>query len=169
MAHVSADTDTTASAQTVIGALTDFSEERVALWPNIDRKYYKVHGVGRTSAEVTEGSRGVWERTRYDWSQPGTVRIEVQDSSISSRELVALHRPATPGGRRSHVHLEFQRRPRSRRGLTGALLSVFGKKIFGSFLEETLRRLELGLLGMRAMGRRRSRVTLTRRKTRAPR
>ena len=26
--------------------------------------------------------------------------------------------------------------------LLGALLSVFGKKIFGSFLEETLRRLE---------------------------
>lgn len=81
MAHVSVDKDTTLPAQAVIGALTDFSDRRIELWPNIDRKYYKVHDVARTSAEVTEGSRGVWERTRYDWSEPGKVRIQVQDSN----------------------------------------------------------------------------------------
>jgi len=143
MAHVSADMDTTLPAPTVLGALTDFSEERVALWPNIDRKYYKVHDVGRTSAEVTEGSRGVWERTRYDWSQPGTVRIEVQDSNAFRPGSWWLYtvQPRPEGG--SHVHLEFQRRPRNLKGLLlSGLLSVFGKKIFGSFLEETLRRLE---------------------------
>jgi hypothetical protein len=143
MAHVSADTDTTVPVQTVIGALTDFSEERIALWPNIDRKYYEVHDVGRTSAEVTEGSRGVWERTRYDWSRPGTVRIEVQDSNAFRPGSWWLYtvQPRPEGG--SHVHLEFQRRPRNLKGLLlSALLSVFGKKIFGNFLEETLQRLE---------------------------
>jgi hypothetical protein len=143
MAHVSADADTTVPAQTVLDAFTDFSEGRVALWPNIDRKYYEVHDVGRTSAEVTEGSRGVWERTHYDWSQPGTVRIEVKDSNAFRpgswwRYTV---QPRPEGG--SHVHLEFDRRPRNSRGLLlSALLMVFGKRIFGSFLEETLRRLE---------------------------
>ena len=68
MAHVSADKDTTLPAQAIIGALTDFSDKRIELWPNIDRKYYKVHDVARTSAEVTEGSRGVWDRkARKRW------------------------------------------------------------------------------------------------------
>jgi polyketide cyclase/dehydrase/lipid transport protein len=151
MAHVSVDADTTVPAQMVLGALTDFSEGRVELWPNIDRKYYKVHDVGRTSAEVTEGSRGVWERTRYDWSEPGTVRIQVQDSNAFSPgswwRYTAQSRPE--GG--SHVHLEFERRPRNVRGLLlSALLGVFGRRIFGTFLEETLRRLERrGPLGAR--------------------
>ena len=81
MAHVSVDRDSTVPPQAVLGALADFSDRRLALWPNIDRRYYKVHQLAATSAEVTEGSRGVWERTRYDWSEPGTVRIQVQDSN----------------------------------------------------------------------------------------
>lgn len=143
MAHVSADTDTTVPAQAIIGALTDFSDQRIELWPNIDRRYYKVHNVGATSAEVTEGSRGVWERTRYDWSEPGTVRIQVQDSNAfrPGSWWVYTVQPRPAGG--SHVHLEFQRRPRNVKGLLlSGLLSVFGKKIFGNFLEETLQRLE---------------------------
>ena len=84
MAHVVVDKDTSVTPQEVIGALTDFSERRLELWPNIDRKYYKVHQVSNSSADVTEGSRGlggIWERTHYDWSEPGKVRIRVEDSN----------------------------------------------------------------------------------------
>lgn len=143
MAHVSADKDTTLPAQAFIGALTDFSDRRIELWPNIDRKYYKVHDVARTSAEVTEGSRGVWERTRYDWSEPGKVRIQVQDSNAFRPGSWWLYtvQPRPEGG--SHVHLEFQRRARNVKGLLlSGLLTLFGRKIFGDFLAETLRRLE---------------------------
>lgn len=143
MAHVSAEMDTTVPPEAVIGALTDFSDKRLQLWPNIDRKYYKVHQVSGTSAEVTEGSRGVWERTRYDWSEPGTVRIEVRDSNAfrPGSYWVYSVRPRPQGG--SHVHLEFLRRPRNAKGLLlSALLSVAGRKIFGDFLGETLHRLE---------------------------
>lgn len=143
MAHVSADSDTTASAQQVIGALTDFSDGRVALWPNIDRTYYKVHDVGRTYAEVTEGSRGIWERTRYDWSKPGTVRIEVQDSNAFRPGSWWMYTVESRPEGGSHVHLEFDRRARNLRGLAlSGLLTVAGKKIFGTFLRETLHRLE---------------------------
>ena len=55
---------TAAAAGALTGALTDFSERRFELWPNIDRKYYKVHQVSGTSAEVTEGSRG---KSPLDW------------------------------------------------------------------------------------------------------
>ena len=143
MAHVSADKDTTVPAQAVIGALTDFSETRLELWPNIDRKYYKVHQVSENSADVTEGSRGVWERTHYDWSEPGTVRIRVEDSNAfrPGSYWVYSVQPRPEGG--SHVHLELLRRPRNAKGLLlSALLSVAGRKIFGDFLGETLHRLE---------------------------
>jgi hypothetical protein len=148
MAHVSVDKDSTVSPQAIVGALTDFSEKRLDLWPNIDRKYYQVHQLSRTSAEVTEGSRGVWERTRYDWSEPGTVRIQVQDSNAfrPGSYWVYSVQPRPQGG--SHVHLEFQRTPRNAKGLAlSALLSVAGRKIFGDFLDETLHRLEKRLPG----------------------
>jgi len=143
MAHVSTDKETTVSPEVVIGALTDFSDGRLALWPNIDRKYYKVHRVAGQSAQVTEGSRGVWERSHYDWSRPGIVRIEVTDSNAfrPGSYWVYSVQPLPGGG--SHVHLEFQRRPRNAKGfLLSALLSLAGRKIFGDFLGETLHRLE---------------------------
>jgi hypothetical protein len=143
MAHVSVDKDTTVPPQAVIGALTDFSERRLELWPNIDRRYFKVHQVSGTSADVTEGSKGVWERTHYDWSEPGTVRIEVQDSNAfrAGSYWVYSVQPRPGGG--SHVHLEILRTPRNAKGLLlSSLLSVAGRKIFGGFLGETLHRLE---------------------------
>lgn len=143
MAHVSADQDTTVPPQAVLGALTDFSDKRLELWPNIDRKYYKVHQLTETSADVTEGSRGIWERTRYDWSTPGRVRIEVLDSNAfrpGSYWIYSVEQRPEGG---SHVHLEFLRTPRNAKGLAlSALLSVAGRKIFGDFLAETLHRLE---------------------------
>ena len=143
MAHVIADKDTTLPPQAFLRALTDFSEKRLELWPNIDRKYYKVHQVTGTSAEVTEGSRGVWERARYDWSEAGTVRIQVQDSNAFRPGSYWIYsvKPRPEGG--SHVHLEFLRRPRNAKGLVlSALLSMAGRQIFGKFLGETLHRLE---------------------------
>jgi len=143
MAHVIADKNTRATPQEVIGALTDFSERRLELWPNIDRNYYKVHQVSTTSADVTEGSRGIWERTHYDWSEPGKVHIRVGDSNAfrpGSYWMYSVERLPDGG---SHVHLEFLRTPRNVKGLLlSALLSVAGRKIFGDFLDETLHRLE---------------------------
>jgi hypothetical protein len=142
MAHVTVDADSSVPSQAVIDALTDFSDARIELWPNIDRSFYRVHAVDRTSAEVTEGSKGIWERTRYDWSQPGQVRIDVQDSNAFRPGSWWLYtvRPRPEGG--SHVHLEFDRRPRNLRGLLlGGLLAVLGRRIFSGFLDETLKRL----------------------------
>ena len=146
MAHVITDRDTTASPDRVIGALTDFSAKRLDLWPNLDRKYYELEESGDTSAEVTEGSSGfggVWERSRYDWSHPGTVRIEVQDSNAFEPGSYWLYQvtPKADGG--SHVHMEFDRRPRNAKGRVLSLLfNVAGRQVFGKSLSETLHRIE---------------------------
>lgn len=143
MPHVVADRDTRATPQEVIGALTDFSERRLDVWPNIDRKYYKVHQVGNTSADVTEGGSGVWERAHYDWSEPGKVRISVEDSNAFRPGSYWLYsvQPRPDGG--SHVHLEFERRPRNAKGLVlSALFILAGRRIFEHFLGDTLHRVE---------------------------
>lgn len=146
MAHVVTDVDTTASPERVLDALTDFSPRRLELWPNIDRKYYKVGARGEQSAEVTEGSPlfgGVWEQARYDWSRPGVVRIDVQDSNAFQPGSFWVYEvtPGAHGG--SHVRMEFDRRPRNFKGrFVGALLSLFGKQIFGKSLRDTLQRIE---------------------------
>jgi hypothetical protein len=75
----------TASSERVLAAATDFSERRPQLWPNLDPKVYKVFEVGEHTAEAMEGSPvlgGIWARERYDWSTPGVVRAEVQDSNV---------------------------------------------------------------------------------------
>jgi hypothetical protein len=146
MAHVVADVDTTASPERVIAALTDFSPRRFELWPNVEPTYFKVENVGDISAEVTEGSKvfgGVWERGVYDWSRPGTVRIDVKDSNAFKPGSFWIYEvtPRPNGG--SHVHMEFDRRPRNLKGyLVAGVLSLFGKKIFGDSMRETFRRVE---------------------------
>jgi hypothetical protein len=146
MAHVVTDLDSTASPERVIEALTDFSPRRFDLWPNIDRDYFRVNEVGTTSADVTEGSGvfgGVWERGRYDWSHPGTVRIDVIDSNAFQPGSYWHYdvSPRSDGG--SHVHMEFDRRPRNWKGrLVGAVLTLVGARLFTRLLGQTLRRVE---------------------------
>ena len=146
MAHVVADRDTTASPERVIGALTDFSSKRLELWPNLDPKYFELEDAGATSAEVLEGSHafgGVWERSRYDWSHPGAVRIDVQDSNAFEPGSYWIYEVTPLPGGGSHVHMEFDRRPRNFKGhVLSALFTVAGNKVFGKSLGETLHRIE---------------------------
>ena len=131
----------------MIAALTDFSSKRFDLWPNLDHKYYELTDSGDTSAEVKEGSDclggGVWERSRYDWSHLGTVRIDVQESNTFEPGSYWLYEVTPKPGGGSHVHMEFDRRPPNLKGkVLSALLSVAGNKIFGKSLSETLQRIE---------------------------
>jgi len=51
------------------------------IWPNVTAKRLQLHARGDSFAEVTEGgpdiARFFWERSRYAWSQPGTVKQTV--------------------------------------------------------------------------------------------
>ena len=61
---------TTATPEQFIAGLTDFGPGRAELFENSADGYLKVHDQGPNEADVTEGSAGVWERLRYDWSDP---------------------------------------------------------------------------------------------------
>ena len=74
-------TTTLTSAQYIAG-LTDFGPGRSKLFGNSADEYMKVHSRGPSQADVTEGSGGIWERLRYDWSDPNHVVLTTTDSNV---------------------------------------------------------------------------------------
>ena len=64
-----------------IAGLTDFGPGRSKLFGNSADDYLKVHHQGSKDADVTEGSRGIWERLHYDWSDPNRVVLKTTDSN----------------------------------------------------------------------------------------
>lgn len=94
---------TTATPEEFIAGLTDFGPGRAQLFGNSADKYLKVHDRGPDWADVTEGSRGTWERLYYDWSDPERVVLTTTDSnawggSSGHTYTFVRSRPATTGG-----------------------------------------------------------------------
>lgn len=112
------------SAEIVLEAARDFSDRRAQMWPDVHLEYFEVHELGADYAEVTEGNPWpighVWERLRYDWSDPRALRGTVIDSNLfkpgSTWELWA-----TPEGSGSRVEVRALRHLRGR----GWLLAPF--------------------------------------------
>ena len=73
---------TTATPEQFVAGLTDFGPGRSKLFGNSSDEYLKVHDRGPHQADVTEGSRGVWERLHYDWSDPNRVIMTTTDSNV---------------------------------------------------------------------------------------
>ena len=67
---------TTSTPEQFIAGLTDFGPGRAKLFGNSADEYLKVHHRGRSEADVTEGSGGIWERLHYDWSDPNRVVLK---------------------------------------------------------------------------------------------
>jgi hypothetical protein len=105
------------SPDVVLAAARDFSERRADRWPDVHVEHLRIHEMGDTWAEVTEGNPWpigvVWERLRYDWSDPHALRGTVVDSNLfkpgSTWELWA-----TPENGGSRVEVRANRHLRSR-------------------------------------------------------
>ena len=81
MATIHLHQTTTATPEQFLAALTDFGPGRSKLFGNSSDKDLKVHHLGTTDADVTEGSRGIWERLHYDWSDPRRIVMTTTDSN----------------------------------------------------------------------------------------
>ncbi len=70
----------------ILAAARDFTDRRADMWPDVHVEYLKVHEIDESHAEVTEGNPWpigyVWERLRYDWSDPHALRGKVIDSNL---------------------------------------------------------------------------------------
>jgi hypothetical protein len=145
MPRIEFDLTTGVPPERFVAALTDFSPARADLWPNIDTQHLKVHDVGADWADVTEGSSlagGVWERNRYDWSTPGTVRVETTESNTWRPGSFWLYR-VEPAGTGSHIRVTVDRLPATLRGrLVAVLLVLAGRPALRRATEQVLRKLE---------------------------
>ncbi|GAA1094019.1 MULTISPECIES: hypothetical protein [Kitasatospora] len=141
--------ETSVAADRVLEAAHDFSPRRPAVFPAVSPKHFRVHRVGESSADVTEGSRAgvvVWERCAYDWSRPGSVEARVVDSNVyapgSTWELTA-----TPTASGSHVEMiwvrEFLGTPGAR--LLSLAYRTVGPRMFRHDARRVLRALENGV------------------------
>src|SRR6185312_5034838 len=110
---------TTLTPEQYVAGLTDFGPGRSKLFGNSADEYLKVHYLGRTEADVTEGSGGIWERLHYDWSNPNHVVLTTTDSNLW-------------GGASGHTY-NFTRRPN---GMTDIDVIVVrdGKNLRGRLL-----------------------------------
>lgn len=141
MAKLQFGVDTELPPDRVIAGVTDFSDRRLEIWPNISSRFYEVHEVAGMSAEVTEGSddfRGIWARERYDWSRSGNVTATIVDSNIfqpGGRWEMAVE-PRDGGSR---VEINYHRQARGFKGhLIGALVTVLGRVKLRRDLERTM-------------------------------
>jgi hypothetical protein len=92
--------------ETVIGALTDFSERRPEIWPDLDPDVYRVDELHPTSAVVRDGQRKprLWAIEEYDWSTPGTVTWTARESNFCAPgSYMSARVEPMPGGSRMHV------------------------------------------------------------------
>jgi len=134
--------ETTLTPQRVLDAAHDFASRRAEVWPNVRAKHLTIHARGANFAEVTEGTWVVglfWERNRYEWSQPGSVKATVLDSNIfragSTWEL-----RATAHDDGTHVEMILNRgfRTGPKGKIASAVHHTIGTWVWGHFLRSAL-------------------------------
>ena len=142
MLEVKTAATTSLTPDQVIAAAADFSDAREKLWSNCKNRYLQVHDSGADFAEVTEGFRLVtvfWERSRYDWSQPGTIRQTVIDSNVVGPRCT-WELTATPNAEGCEVVMRHSREFQpSLKGKVGwALNRLAGTWMWRSYLRHVL-------------------------------
>ncbi|HEY2902589.1 MAG TPA: SRPBCC family protein [Polyangia bacterium] len=147
--HLEVTAETAANPEQVLAlAGTNFSEQRAEVWTNVDARRLAVHERGATHVEVTEYATGIawfaWERTRYDWSEPGLIKQVVLDSNVLQRGSWWELRVNPRAGGGSEVRMTFARR--FRRSFNGAfaylLNHLLGRRGWGWYLRSALKAVE---------------------------
>lgn len=135
--------NTTATPEQFIAGLTDFGPGRAELFGNSADDYLKVHKQGTKSADVTEGSGGIWERLSYNWSDPTHIVLTTTDSNLwggRSGHTYTLTRQ--PNGT-TDVDVQIVREGKNLKGrLLGAFLGIAGKGQLEKWLRKTLKAIE---------------------------
>ena len=143
MATIHLHETTTATPEQFVAALTDFGPGRSKIFPNSVDGYLKVHDQGPTQADVTEGSKGVWERLHYDWSDPNRVVMTTTDSNVwggASGHTYTFTRQ--PDGITA-VDVVVVREGKNFKGRAlGVVVGIGGKRFLGKALGNTVKAIE---------------------------
>jgi hypothetical protein len=145
--RVSVSAASSASPEQVLRAVHDFSEQRSKVWANVKAGHLDVHDSGADFAEVTEHLAlfgHFWERSRYEWPDPGSVKQTVLDSNDLAPGSTWELRAVAGGRGGSQVEMLLSRSFRS--GPSGRIASALnhlgGKRGWGSYLRRVLAAIE---------------------------
>ena len=134
---------TTATPEQFLAGLTDFGPGRSKLFGNSADEYLKVHHRGPHEADITEGSRGIWERLHYDWSNPDRIVMTTTDSNLwggnSGHTYTFTRRPDGT----TDVDAVVVREGRNIKGrLLGFVLGTIGKGVLERGFEDSVKAIE---------------------------
>ena len=134
---------TTATPEQFIAGLTDFGPGRAELFGNSTDEYLKVHEKGSKYADVTEGSSGIWERLRYDWSNPKHVVLTTTDSNLWGGHSGHTYTLTQQPNGTTDVDVVVVRDGKNLKGrLLGAFLGIIGKGQLEKWFAKTLKAIE---------------------------
>jgi hypothetical protein len=143
MATIHLHQTTTATPEQFLAALTDFGPGRSEIFPNSADGYLKVHEQGPGYADVTEGSKGVWERLHYDWSDPRRITMVTTDSNLWGRHSGHTYTLTPRSDGTTDVDAVVVREGKNLKGrLFEILLAIGGKRVLGQALAATVKAVE---------------------------
>jgi hypothetical protein len=141
----------TATPEEFIAGLTDFGPGRRELFGNSADEYLKVHDQGPSEADVTEGSGGIWERLHYDWSDPTHVVMTTTDSNVWGRHSGHTYTLTRKPDGKTELDAVVVREGKNLRGrVLGLVLALFGKRVLGKALKNTVKAIDARNDGARA-------------------
>jgi hypothetical protein len=143
MATIHLHETTTATPDQFLAALTDFGPGRKKLFGNSADDYLKVHDQGPEDADVTEGSSGIWERLHYDWSDPTHIQMTTTDSNTWGGHSGHTYTLTGKPDGTTDVDVVVVREGKNLKGRAlGVVLGVFGKRVLGKALGNTVKAVE---------------------------
>jgi hypothetical protein len=136
-----------------VAGLTDFGPGRSKLFGNSADEYLKVHHQGRSDADVTEGSGGVWERLHYDWSDLNRVVLTTTDSNLWGGASGYVYTfPRQPDGS-TNIDVVIVREGKNLKGwLLGFVLGTIGRGVLKTAFENSVKAIEARNGAARAAG-----------------
>jgi hypothetical protein len=143
MATIHLKETTTATPEQFVAGLTDFGPGRSELFGRSADDYLKVHDQGPDHADVTEGSGGIWERLRYDWSDPNRVVMTTTDSNTWGGASGHTYTFTPQPDGTTDVDVVVVRDGKNLKGrVVGIVLALFGKRVLGGELKKTVKAIE---------------------------
>ncbi len=136
-------TTTSTPEQYVVG-LTGFGPGRSKLFGNSAGQYLKVHHRGRSEADVTEGSGGIWERLHYDWSDPYRVVLKTTDSNVwGGASGHSYTFTCQPNGTTDIDVVAVVREGKNLKGgMLGLVLGTIGRRVLEKAFENSVKAIE---------------------------
>lgn len=143
MAEIHFTGTSTATPEQLLAGLTDFGPGRAELFGRSADEYLKVHERGPTHADVTEGSAGIWERLRYDWSDPHRVVMTTTDSNTWGGASGHTYTFTPKPDGTTEIDVVVVREGKNLKGrLLGAVLGTVGKSLVTKELAKTVKAIE---------------------------